>query len=333
VPRPPFRVATVWLTALCVSALVRPVPAEVTTDRGASILIFPRVVADGSTDTVIQLANRSDNRIAAFCAYVNGAAASWQSLGFTVDLYPQRPLYWTVARGRSETLGEESVDVPAAPAEFRGELLCVQVDASGAPFGGNELSGQATLTELSTGDSSAYAAAGLQGSGFNDGDRFLCIGDETTDTCFIGEYDPCPAEWVLNVPADGATDAQLGAGSQVSSRLAVVPCSQNLRDAEPGAVDIDLAVFNELAQRFTGQASVSCWADLSLADVGGQIFTRGMLGTDHAEARLTPAGEAGGFIVSLQTTRTGAASAVASSSAITPHRRGPAAVSDLIVLP
>src|SRR5262249_1737023 len=123
--------------------LVLPAHAQVTTDRGASILIFPRVVADATTDTVLQAANLSDNRIAAFCAYVNGAAPGWQSLDFMFELDPQRPLYWTAARGRSATLGSETVDIPAAPAEFRGELLCVQVDASGATFGGNELAGQA----------------------------------------------------------------------------------------------------------------------------------------------------------------------------------------------
>ena len=333
-PRHSSRFAAACLTALCYSALAPRANGQVTTERGASILIFPRVAADAIADTMVQLANLSDNRVAASCSYVDGASPTWQALDFTVTLAPRRSWSWPAARGRSETLGEESIDVPAAPAAFRGALVCVQVDGAGDPFSGNELAGQATVTDRATGDSAAYPAAGLRGSGLNDGDRLLCIGTETTDNCFFGEYDACPAEWLLSVPAEGATDAQLGEGSRLSTRLAVVPCSQNFRDGEPASVDIDVTVFNELAQRFTGQASVRCWADLSLADLGGEIFTRGMLGTDHADARLAPASGSGGFIVNLQTTRTaGDAPGAASSVAMTPARRGAAATSDLIVLP
>lgn len=320
------------LVALAVGARAA---AQVTTERGASILVFPKVVADASADTVLQLVNLSDNSVDAYCTYLDGAAGSWQSLDFSVALGPQRPLHWTAARGRTAAPGEDPIDIPAAPPSFRGELLCVQVDGTGAPFSGNELAGQATVTDLASGDVAAYTAVGLRGSGLNDGDEVLCIGGEPSDNCFIGaEYDPCPAEWILGLPADGAVDAQLGAGSSLSTHLAVAPCSQNLRDAVPGTVDIEISVFNEMAEQFTGRASVTCWADLSLADVAAQIFTRGLLGTDFAEARLRPADSSGGFMLVAQTVRaTGGASPAASSVAINLHHRGSAATADLIVLP
>jgi hypothetical protein len=334
VSRQSSRLAAACLIAVCVGAIPTRGTGQVTTDRGASILIFPRISADDAADTIVQVMNLSDNRIAASCAYVVGASSTWQALSFSVPLGPQRSLYWSAARGRSDTLGEDTIDIPAAPQGFRGELLCVQVDGAGDPFSGNELAGQATLTALSSGDTAAYAAAGLRGSGLNDGDGFLCLGNEPTDNCFFGEYDACPAEWLVSLPADGATDPQLGEGSALSTRVAVAPCSQNLRDGEPGSVDIDLTVFNELAQRFSGQTSVSCWADLALADLGGPIFTRGMLGTDHAQARFAPAAASGGFILSVQTQRAaGDASAPASSVAMTPQRRGATTTPDLIVLP
>jgi hypothetical protein len=331
-----LRLAVFCLSALAAGALApERAAAQVSGERGASILVFPKVVADASGDTALQLANLSDNRIDAYCAYVDGSSGSWQSLGFGVALGPQRPLHWSAARGRLSGAGEDPIDIPAAPLSFRGELLCVQVDGSGAPLSGNDLAGQATLTDLASGDVAAYAALGLRGSGLNDGDEFLCIG-EPSDNCFLGvaEYDPCPAEWILTLPADGAEDAQLGAGSRLSTRLAVAPCSQNLRDTTPGTVDIEISVFNEMAQRFTGMTSVTCWADLSLADVADEIFTRGMLGSDYAEARLGPAEGSGGFMLVAQTTRaTAGAPLLTSSVAVSPHHQGGATAADLIVLP
>lgn len=330
---------SIRFAAICVAVLVagicavRRAPAQVTTEYGASILVFPEVIADASGDTVIQLANLSGNSIDASCTYVSGAPATWQSLGFSLTLGPNRPVHWTAARGSAAA---DAIDVPAAPAAFRGELLCVQVGVDGAPLSGDALAGQATLVELASGNVAAYAAAGLRGAAyFNDGDSVLCIGGQESENCLIGaEYDACPAEWILSVPADGTADAQLGAGSQLSTRLAVAPCSQNLRDGTPGTVDIQVTVFNELAQRFIGSTSVACWADLSLADVGGQIFTRGMLGTDFAEARFQPADGSGGFMLVAQTTRsTGGTSPITSVAAVNLHHQGSADASDLIVLP
>jgi hypothetical protein len=308
--------------------------AQVTTESGASILVFPKVVADGSADTILQLVNLSDNRIDALCAYVDGRSASWQAAEFPLALGPRRPLHWTAARGSMTGTGEDAVDIPAAPTAFRGELLCVQVDGTGAPFSGNELGGQATLADLATGDVSAYRAAGLRGSGLNDGDGFLCIGGEPSDNCLIGaEYDSCPGEWIVNFPAEGAGESQIAPGTRIASRLTVVPCSQNLRDNEASTVEIEVTVFNELAQRFSSTASATCWADLSLADIANQIFTRAMLGTDFGEARLSASDGAGFMLLAETTTSTGDALVVEGSAAGNPHHRGNSAASDLIVLP
>lgn len=329
-----LRHAAVSLATLVTGALLPPCSlAQVAADRGASILVFPKVIADASVDTVIQLVNLLDNNVDAYCAYVDGSSGTWRSLDFRIALGPRGPLSWTAARGRPAEPGEPT-DIPAAPAPFRGSLLCVQVDGTGAPFSGNELAGRATLSDLTSGDVAAYSAVGLRGSGLNDGDEFLCIGDEPSDTCFIGEYDPCPAEWILSLPAEGAADTQLSSGSRLSTHLTITPCSQNLRDATPGTVDIELTVFNELEERFSGTVSVTCWSDLALAEVGGQIFSRGVLGTDYAEARLRATGGSGGFILVASTTRaTGDAFLVASSVAVTPHHRGAVEAPDLIVLP
>lgn len=321
------------VVSVAVAVASGPTSAQITTESGASIIVFPKVVVDASADTVIQLVNLSDNRIDALCAYVDGRSTSWQVADFPVALGPRRPLHWTAARGAMAGAGQD-VAIPAAPSEFRGELLCVQVDGTGAPFSGNELAGQATLADLATGDVSAYRAAGLRGSGLNDGDGFLCIGGEPSDNCLIGaEYDSCPGEWIVNFPAEGAGAAQIAPGTRVASRLTVVPCSQNLRDNEASTVEIEVTVFNELAERFSGTASATCWADLSLADIANQIFTRAMLGTDFGEARLSASDGAGFMLLAETTTSTGDALVVEGSAAGNPHHQGNSTASDLIVLP
>ena len=53
--------------------VAKPAAAKVTTEQSASILIFPKVIADGTRDTIIQITNTSNNMRHAHCFYVNGA--------------------------------------------------------------------------------------------------------------------------------------------------------------------------------------------------------------------------------------------------------------------
>ncbi len=327
-------VAACALVFAVAAAAPRSARADVTTEHGASILLFPRVIADGSGDTVVQIANLSNGGVHVLCSYVNAASASWQSFDFSLALGGGRPTHWSAAAGRAPDGSQGSVDIPAAPAPFRGELICVQVAVDGAPLDGDDLTGEATVIDLGTGEVAGYAAAGLRGTGFNDEDGFLCIGGMTSDHCPVfPEYDACPAEWILGVPAEGAPDEQFGAGAVVSTHLTVAPCSQDLEDSMPGAVSIVVTVFNEMGQQFTAGLHVTRWADVSLADIGGQVFTRGALGSDFAEARFRPAVGSGGFVLTAQTTRLIEDTQLVTSAAVTAHTRGSAAESDLLVLP
>ena len=47
--------------------------AEVTTERSGSILVFPKVLADGTRDTIIQITNVSNSLVRAHCFYVNAS--------------------------------------------------------------------------------------------------------------------------------------------------------------------------------------------------------------------------------------------------------------------
>jgi hypothetical protein len=323
------RAACLALTAV---AFVHGAQAQVTTERGASILIYPKVVASSSGDSVLQLANLSRNVVHGFCAYVDGT--SWQATDFLISLEPMQPVHWVASRGRMA--GEtDTNDIPAAPADFLGELLCVQTDASGAPLSGNQLVGHATVADLGSGDTVAYAAVGLNGLGINDGDDVLCIGGDPSDSCLLGgEYDPCPVEWNLEHAAEGAADPQLGAAAQRGTRVTVAPCSQNVRDREPATVEVDLTVTNEFEERFTGGVSVTCWADLSLADVAGGLFDRTSVGSDIVQTHLSPAASSGAFVLVAQHERRAAPPGpIVSRSATNGHHLGAALQQDLIVLP
>lgn len=316
------------LPAVCLVLVALAVPAagQTSSERGASVLIFPKVVSDASADTLVQIANLSESRVEVFCTYVDGAG-DWQASGFGLTLLAEQPLHWPASRGR---VGD---GVPPAPADFRGELLCVEVDPSGAPAGGNRLVGHAAVVDLAGGDVAAAPAVGLHGLGLYDGDDVLCIG-APADVCLFGtEYDACPAAWTLAHPAAGAADRQLGAGSRLDTRVTIVPCSQNVRDGEPGSVVVQMQVTNELAQRFSTSASVSCWADLSLAEVS-PVFDVATLGGEAVSTRFAPSPGSGGFALRAEVERRAdAAGPVVSRSALAPQQEGAVASPDTIVLP
>lgn len=304
--------------------------AQVTTEHPASVLLYPKIVADTSGDSIVQIASLAQNRVYAFCTYVDGT--SWQATSFDLTLDAHQPLQWTAARGRAATSAGDPNDVPAAPANFRGELLCVQVDGAGAPFGGNQLVGEATIAALASGDVDGYAAIGLNGGALNDGDDVLCVGGESSDACILGaEYDPCPAAWIVSHPSEGAADSQLGANGSLATRLTIAPCSQNVRDRQPATVDVLFLVTNEFEERFTGGVSVTCWRDLSLAEVGNNLFQRGTLGSDAVQTRLSPGDTSGAFVLVAEVERLNSGLVVA-RSADNAHSVG-AAGGDLIVLP
>jgi hypothetical protein len=323
----PVRLAVFILACTLAGAVAA--RADTTSERGASILIFPKIVADGSSDTLVQLANIAEGGIDAFCAYVDGRVG-WQSSGFTLRLKAEQPALWSAANGRPA--GDAGAAIPAAPEDFRGELLCVEVDPTGTPTSLNRLVGRATLLP-DDGAVAAYAAIGLSGSGFNDGDEVLCLGDAQSDTCFLGEYAACPATWTLSHRAEGTIDEQLGAASAVATRITVVPCSQNVRDGEPATVQVRFDVTTELAQRFTTTTPVTCWADLALADLGNGLFDRAMLGADVLQTQLAPQDESGGFVVLGEVERRASAGAVVSRTLPPLHHQGEAVAGDVITLP
>jgi hypothetical protein len=96
--------------------VARPGVAKVTTEQSASILVFPKVIANptfrNGRDTVIQITNTSNNMRHAHCFYVNGAPLNpylppgpdnpplWTEIDFDIWLTKQQPTHWVVSTGR-----------------------------------------------------------------------------------------------------------------------------------------------------------------------------------------------------------------------------------------
>jgi len=164
--------------------------ADVTSDTPGSIVIFPKVIADGTRDTLIQLTNTSNVGTSAHCWYFN-ALNDCTPNNFFVDLTPQQPIWWRVSTGRAtgnptgvmrctggdhracsstnecttgvcvEASGIFIGNVPQR-INFRGELKCIQVDVSGVPMAGNSLKGEAILETLDSGQVSEYNGIAIQ---------------------------------------------------------------------------------------------------------------------------------------------------------------------------
>lgn len=303
-----------------------PAGAQTTTNQSASLLVFPKVVVNGAWETTIQLSNNANRPAYAVCHYANGGLTFpelppgptnpplWSSVDFRLRLNRQQPTHWVVSRGRAideadgaceapfESCDGTGIDpglVPPIEPAFTGALLCYEVDASGAPWSGNALSGHATLTHLATGEVVKYPAVGSIGLPTNDADGTLCLGGEPGEGCPDGaEYRGCPRTWTISHPSDDDNEAT---GQVRSNRLTIVPCTHDFLTQQAQTLTLQFEIVNEFEQQFSTSASVTCWADLRLTDIS-PLFGRDVLGADSVQTRVRTAdSSAAGFVVVQQT--------------------------------
>jgi hypothetical protein len=180
--------------------------ADVTTDRPGSILIFPKVVADGTRDTVIQISNTDNVMAQARCFYINGekgrnGIAQCGETDFLISLTKQQPTSWLASTGRypTGTYGLDPGLVPPVPIGFTGALVCTEVDASLAPILQSSLKGEATL-EGPGADLAKYNGIAFQSPA-------NAVNSQDNDLNLDGvEYNACPATSRVNLVAAGAPD-------------------------------------------------------------------------------------------------------------------------------
>jgi hypothetical protein len=190
--------------------LVSGASADIVTERSASVLVFPKVIANGTRDTLIQITNTSNSMVHAHCFYVNAAPTFrdlppdpidnpplWQEIDFDIWLTKQQPTYWRVSTGRQVDADDSPCDfvsgrndcpnagldpgaVPPVVEDFVGELKCVETDQTGAPISGNHLKGEATVITFDVCDPNASVCTVGGGS---------CDPLSTAPQCTGGDFD------------------------------------------------------------------------------------------------------------------------------------------------
>ncbi|HVN85587.1 MAG TPA: hypothetical protein VMW17_12165 [Candidatus Binatia bacterium] len=319
--------------------------AQTTTTEAASVLVFPRVVVTGSWDTIIQIGNNANRPANARCYYANGTI--WAPTNFSLAFHQQQPTHWVASRGRAldpndqecgvtnndcDGAGFDPGAIPALDAPFAGELRCIEVDASGAPWTGNALSGVATLMHRTSGEIVKYPAVGLHGLETNDADTSLCLGGDPRVGCLHGaEYAGCPKSWIVSHPAD--FDDRSFDGDARSTSITVVPCSEDFGAAMQMPLLLQFRLTNEFEETFSAATTITCWADLHLSDIS-TVFQRDTIGSNWLQTTVRAAGDnSSGFILTQQSTReTAFLATFAAAGTVPPHETEPLG-SDIVGLP
>jgi hypothetical protein len=208
---------------------------------------------------------------------------------FLIRLTRQQPTFWRVSTGRLlnslDTVGEcttednrqscpgfdpgnipnQFVD-PSAP--FEGHLICVQVDASGAPTGGDALKGEAFLE--SVGDGTPPGGDGLV-SAYNAISISAGVGEIGPDTILNldgEEYSACPGALRFTSLAEGGEDPVVE-GFTTTTDLTLMPCTIDYESQKPTEITLQFLVWDEFESPNSFSDNLTCWFDSFLSDING----------------------------------------------------------------
>jgi len=330
-----------------VFSLTRVAVADVTTEQGGSIVVWPKVIWDGQRDTLLQLSNLYNAMVHVHCVYINGAPVNpalpvsdrnppqWTETDFDLWLSKQQPTHWTASGGRrvsalddfgTDGAGLDPGVVPPLPQGFTGELKCVQVSESGEPMTGNKLKGEATLRTTS-GDVSRYNAIAIPGNANLSGIQIGTTLDlNLTDANPDGEYDACPNVLSFSFFNDGDTDPV--ANVPIDTFLTLVPCDEDIENGNFTEVRANFLIIDEFEQQQSASIIVDCWTNRGLRNIN-PVF--GQLPTLTGHARLTPADGYGGLLGVAEELRSSAWAAF--NLHIEGNRFDAEGVTDTIVIP
>jgi hypothetical protein len=248
----------------------------------------------------------------------------WLETDFWVRLTPRQPLGWVASDGLSEFplpggVGGRGPDgssnagsrvPPVAEAIYNGALKCIAVNDDGTPSDRNVLKGEATRIFAPDGQVtvSKHNAIGIRAiEGAVNDDRELILGGAEA------EYEGCPEILIVNHlfdnvqhPAIDAVETMNYQGEQagfgllrglggVTTRLTLVPCTQDLLRQIPGDAVVQYLVYNEFEQRFSTSRRVDCkfesvLSTIDTTDRERSIFSAGVAGTVVGQSRLRAIG-------------------------------------------
>jgi hypothetical protein len=290
-----------WLAGLgallvCLVASPPKAQADATINHGSSIVIFPKVIADGTRDTLIQIGNISNGTVFAHCFYVDASPANpfepagptnprlWVETNFDIALTRQQPTIWRVSTGRIQNIqaalgscndvtvvnvarqecpGFQPGNDPNTGTFFEGELKCIQVDASGAPVSGNALKGEAIIEDLevaSNGNISAYNAIGITG---------LQVQSDPALNLDNIEYNACPESVTIHHLAENAPDPVLGEEFRASTEVTVIPCTENFLTQETTNVTLQFLSYDEFESPTSTTTQLDCWLNDTFETIDG----------------------------------------------------------------
>jgi hypothetical protein len=273
----------------------------------------------------------------------------WFEVNFDIWLTTQQPTHWQVGFGRlnhsldlacnrnipnydCNDAGLDPGRVPPVGDPFYGQLVCIEVDTSGAPLSGNHLKGQATIVSRD-GDASEYNAIGILGEPFtNDGDKTLCLGGDVSERCPTGaEYRPCPKILVLDHFAEHADSPILGPESEVRTELTLIPCGADFERQVPEKVVVQFRITNEFELTFSASTTVECWGSFLLDDMN-LIFDLSRLGTRVVQTQMEVSNLSTSGIIGISE-ETHSLNGVRSRAAFNLHEIGDREATDLLVIP
>lgn len=255
--------------------------ADITSDRAGSVIIFPKVISDGTRDTIIQIANTQNSTAQARCFYIDSTCLERD---FEIFLTKQQPTVWLASLGRPtpDTEGFWPGGVLPVIQPFAGQLICIQVDGGDAPAPGNALKGEAIIFGAGVGEVSEYNAisvlAGSAGSNILDFNR----------TASAGQYNPCPAHLVMNHYAEGTVDAFTG--GVASTELTLIPCTALIEEQLPVPAVAQFQIVDEMEFSLSASVAFSCFLNINLGTYFGSPspFTSSA-GHTVLKTRITPA--------------------------------------------
>lgn len=277
--------------------------ADTATDRGGSIVVFPKVISDGTRDTLIQMSNLTNVLTFAHCVYLDASAENPElppgpgnprrcvERDFNIRLTRQQPTIWRASTGRLLNIFDGTVgacedvavgdatrqncpgfdpgNVPNLGPFFEGYLICVETDASGAPRGGNSFKGEAIIESVGE---EGGPPAGLDGiiSAYN----AVTISAENPDGNEVlqldgEEYSQCPNALRFTHLAEGAVDPVIDDEAvTTTTELTLVPCTINFESQTPPLVTLQFLVWNQLESQISFASNLECWFNADLSDLG-----------------------------------------------------------------
>jgi hypothetical protein len=313
-----------------------PVTAQPTTTKSSSILFFPNLVADETRDSVVQITNVSNSAVFVRCFYLSFVS---METDFSIFLFGLQPTQWVLSRGRTvdpdddclsdggvlgdcSGAGSDPGPVHPVPLGFRGQLICIETDQSGAPFAGNHLRGQVAIVDRFSAGVSRYAAIGIGGTDFADGGDVLVLGGGMEE-----EYAACPESWILNHPTDVAEN-----GTLRRTCVTVIPCSLDLQSMRFETVPLEFIVTNDLEQTFAAITTITSWEEVCLSDLDDRFLAE-VSGARHVQTRIRSAEESSGIALVAETLLSSDGQERQTSSAVNLHSEGVRTKPDVIVLP